>query len=135
MSDSQVDRALNSKNLFDFKKPIVGTELMESCIILESIRYTVESNGGVTHCMPPSRKPCQHIMDIANLFINNIPVNDHFLSFPLLHAELTNLVSISITFGSVGDITSICLLAKDLVACVDESRGSSSEYKKLRHKL
>ena len=33
-----------------------------------------------------------------------------------------------ITFGSVGDIISVSLLIKDLVKCLDKSRGSSSEY-------
>ena len=33
-----------------------------------------------------------------------------------------------ITFGSVGDIISVSLLLKDLVKCLDDSRGSSSEY-------
>ncbi|KAI4261493.1 MAG: hypothetical protein L6R42_003307 [Xanthoria sp. 1 TBL-2021] len=34
----------------------------------------------------------------------------------------------SITFGSVGDIVSVCMLIKGLVKCLDDSRGSSTEY-------
>ena len=41
----------------------------------------------------------------------------------------------SITFGSVGDIISVCLLVKDLIATLDESRGSASEYQNLVHDL
>lgn len=33
-----------------------------------------------------------------------------------------------ITIGSVGDIITLSLLIKDLVKCLDESRGSSKEY-------
>ncbi|OCL03034.1 hypothetical protein AOQ84DRAFT_392540 [Glonium stellatum] len=33
-----------------------------------------------------------------------------------------------ITFGSVGDIISVCLLVKDLVDVLDKSKGSSAEY-------
>ncbi|CAE7020649.1 hypothetical protein CFE70_002898 [Pyrenophora teres f. teres 0-1] len=34
----------------------------------------------------------------------------------------------SVTFGSVGDIISVCLLAKDLVTALDKTRGSKAEY-------
>jgi hypothetical protein len=34
----------------------------------------------------------------------------------------------SITFGAVGDIISVCLLVKDLVAALDKARGSKAEY-------
>ena len=40
-----------------------------------------------------------------------------------------------ISFGSVGDIISICLLVKDLVAALDESKGSAAEYKEVRLEL
>lgn len=40
-----------------------------------------------------------------------------------------------ITFGSVGDIISISLLVKDLVKCLDESRGSSAEYQAVIREL
>lgn len=40
-----------------------------------------------------------------------------------------------ITFGSVGDIVSISLLIKDLVKCLDESRGSSAEYQAVIREL
>jgi hypothetical protein len=33
-----------------------------------------------------------------------------------------------ITFGSVGDIITLSLLIKDLIKCLDGSRGSSAEY-------
>lgn len=33
-----------------------------------------------------------------------------------------------ITFGSVGDIVSVCLLVKDLVNALDEARGCKAEY-------
>ncbi|KAF4634736.1 hypothetical protein G7Y89_g3360 [Cudoniella acicularis] len=37
----------------------------------------------------------------------------------------------SITFGSVGDIISISLIVKDLVKTLDDSRGSTSEYREV----
>lgn len=37
----------------------------------------------------------------------------------------------SVTFGSVGDIITICLLAKSIVEALDDSRGSSAEYQGL----
>lgn len=40
-----------------------------------------------------------------------------------------------ISFGSVGDIISVCLLVKDLVAALDESRGSAAEYREVRLEL
>lgn len=40
-----------------------------------------------------------------------------------------------ITFGSVGDIISVSLLIKDLVKCLDESRGSSAEYQAVIREL
>lgn len=35
----------------------------------------------------------------------------------------------SITFGSVGDIISVCLLAKKIVDALDNSRGAPAEYR------
>ena len=40
-----------------------------------------------------------------------------------------------ITFGAVGDIISVSLLIKDLVKCLDESRGSSVEYQAVIREL
>lgn len=40
-----------------------------------------------------------------------------------------------ITFGSVGDIISLCLLIKDLVKSLDNSRGSSAEYQAVIREL
>jgi hypothetical protein len=40
-----------------------------------------------------------------------------------------------ITFGSVGDILSVCLIVKDLVAALDDSRGSSAEYREVIREL
>ncbi|MCJ1457226.1 hypothetical protein MMC28_007593 [Mycoblastus sanguinarius] len=40
-----------------------------------------------------------------------------------------------VTFGSVGDIISVSLLIKDLVKCLDESRGSSAEYQDVIREL
>lgn len=37
----------------------------------------------------------------------------------------------SVTFGSVGDIITVCLLAKSIVKALDDSRGSSAEYQGL----
>lgn len=34
----------------------------------------------------------------------------------------------SVTFGSVGDIITVCLLAHSIVKALDDSRGSSAEY-------
>lgn len=33
-----------------------------------------------------------------------------------------------VTFGSVGDIISVCLIVKDLVEALDKARGSKAEY-------
>ncbi|KAL8917160.1 MAG: hypothetical protein Q9208_008129 [Pyrenodesmia sp. 3 TL-2023] len=41
----------------------------------------------------------------------------------------------SVTFGSVGDIISVCILIKGLVKCLDDSRGSSSEYQAVIREL
>ncbi|KAF2108018.1 hypothetical protein BDV96DRAFT_672475, partial [Lophiotrema nucula] len=40
-----------------------------------------------------------------------------------------------ITFGSVGDIISVCLLVKDLVDALDKTRGSKAEYQSLTREL
>lgn len=37
----------------------------------------------------------------------------------------------SITFGSVGNIIAVCLLAKQIVDALDSSKGSASEYRNL----
>ena len=36
---------------------------------------------------------------------------------------------INATFGSFGDIVSLCIIVKDLVKALDRSRGSSAEYR------
>jgi hypothetical protein len=40
-----------------------------------------------------------------------------------------------VTFGAVGDIISVVLLVKDLVATLDEARGSKAEYQAAIHQL
>jgi hypothetical protein len=40
-----------------------------------------------------------------------------------------------ITFGSVGDIISICLIVKDLVDTLNKSRASSAEYSEVIREL
>ena len=40
-----------------------------------------------------------------------------------------------VTFGSVGDIISVSIVIKDLVKCLDESRGSSAEYQAVIREL
>jgi hypothetical protein len=40
-----------------------------------------------------------------------------------------------ITFGSVGDIISVCLLVKDLVDALDKARGSKAEYQSVTREL
>jgi len=40
-----------------------------------------------------------------------------------------------VTFGSVGDIISVCLLVKDLVDTLDKARGSQAEYQSLIREL
>lgn len=37
----------------------------------------------------------------------------------------------SVTFGSVGDIITVCLLAKSIAKALDDSKGSSAEYQGL----
>src|SRR2546423_9092228 len=49
-----------------------------------------------------------------------------------LHNFLTKM---PITFGSVGDIISICLIVKDLVDTLNKSRGSSAEYSEVIREL
>lgn len=41
----------------------------------------------------------------------------------------------SVTFGSVGDIITVCLLAKSIVEALNDSRGSSAEYQGLINEL
>src|SRR4051812_17491179 len=41
----------------------------------------------------------------------------------------------SITCGAVGDIISVCLLVKDLVDLLDNSRGSPGEFRSLTREL
>ncbi|GAB1312734.1 hypothetical protein MFIFM68171_02944 [Madurella fahalii] len=41
----------------------------------------------------------------------------------------------AISFGSVGDIIAVCLLAKDLVEALDDSRGSAAEYRDIVREL
>lgn len=41
----------------------------------------------------------------------------------------------NITFGSVGDIISVCILIKDLIDALNDSRGSSAEYHELIREL
>ena len=41
----------------------------------------------------------------------------------------------SITFGAVGDIISVCLLVKDLVDLLDNSHGSPGEFRNLIREL
>jgi hypothetical protein len=40
-----------------------------------------------------------------------------------------------ITFGSVGDIISVCLIVKDLVDALDKSRGAAAEYQDIIREL
>lgn len=40
-----------------------------------------------------------------------------------------------VTFGSVGDIITVALLIKDLIKCIDDSRGSSAEYQAVIREL
>lgn len=40
-----------------------------------------------------------------------------------------------VTFGSVGDIIAVGLVIKDLVKCLDDSRGSAAEYQAVIREL
>lgn len=42
---------------------------------------------------------------------------------------------VSATFGSVGDIISLCIAIKDVVKALDESRGSSTQYQEIVREL
>lgn len=44
-------------------------------------------------------------------------------------------MSAGFTFGSVGDIISLCINIKDLVKALDDSRGSSAEYQEVIREL
>lgn len=48
---------------------------------------------------------------------------------------LDSIMPTSITFGSVGDIISVCRLAKQILLSLDESRGSVREYEILSGEL
>lgn len=54
---------------------------------------------------------------------------------PSLSTTTRTLHNMSITFGSVGDIISVCRLIKGLVECLDDSRGSSTEYQAVIREL
>src|SRR5947207_4507221 len=53
----------------------------------------------------------------------------------LLDCLQDHQVIMPISFGSVGDIISVCLIVKDLVAALDDSRGSSTEYREVIREL
>ena len=42
---------------------------------------------------------------------------------------------VGVTFGAVGDIISLCIVIKDLVKALDDSRGSSAEYREIIREL
>ncbi len=44
-------------------------------------------------------------------------------------------MSASVTFGSVGDIITICIIIKDLVKALDDSKGSSAQYQEVIREL
>ncbi len=44
-------------------------------------------------------------------------------------------MSVGVTFGSVGDIISICIVIKDLIKALDESKGSSAQYQEVIREL
>jgi hypothetical protein len=53
-------------------------------------------------------------------------------SSPLLSSPRLDM---PITFGSVGDIISVCLIVKDLVDALNKSRGSSAEHGEIIREL
>jgi hypothetical protein len=61
----------------------------------------------------------------------------HLLNPSLFHdtLRLPTYHAMPITFGSVGDIISVCLLVKDLVDALDKARGSKAEYQSLIREL
>ena len=44
-------------------------------------------------------------------------------------------MSASVTFGSVGDIITLCIIIKDLVKALDDSKGSSAQYQEVIREL
>ena len=44
-------------------------------------------------------------------------------------------MSAGVTFGSFGDVVSLCIVIKDLIKAVDDSRGSSAEYQEIIREL
>jgi len=44
-------------------------------------------------------------------------------------------IEMPITVSSVGDIISLCILVKDLIAALDEARGSVADYQEIRREL
>ena len=44
-------------------------------------------------------------------------------------------MSAGVTFGSVGDILSVCILIKDLIKALDDSRGSATQYQGIVREL
>jgi hypothetical protein len=66
---------------------------------------------------------------ITPLFWINPPEIESVKPIPNTYIDVVRLLLIMpVTFGSVGDIISICLLVKDLVEALDKSQGSSAEY-------
>lgn len=57
----------------------------------------------------------------------------YFFLFPIILRPSAGRMPIS--FGSVGDIISICLIVKDLVVALDESGGSSKQYQSPKREL
>lgn len=68
----------------------------------------------------------------------HLNINEQCLASPISvqHQTYFNCFSkMSVTFGSVGDIISVCLIVKDLVDALDKSRGSSAEYQAVIREL
>lgn len=63
-------------------------------------------------------------------------ISSYFTFYSLaLSSYYLSPVKMPIGVGSVGDIISICLLAKDLVEALNSSRGASAEYQEIVREL
>lgn len=94
--------------------------------------YDLPPNYLVEAALEPSPAVCQGSADKETRLcaVQVFVPNRH-----LLKAYIWPIMSAAVTFGSVGDIISLCLLVKDVVKALDDSRGSSSEYQEVIREL
>ncbi|KAF2185080.1 hypothetical protein K469DRAFT_779826 [Zopfia rhizophila CBS 207.26] len=114
--------------------------MWRSCIIFLTTTIT---GCGCDRLQPPRTVECilqityplfmrEVVLTVASFifFQNSLPYE---VPCTYVHSQLPTYMPI--TFGSVGDIISVCLLVKDLVNTLNDSRGSSTEYQEVIREL